>query len=354
MKKSILFLFTALLIVSCKSKYPELADGLYADIQTNRGDILVKLTYDVSPVTVANFVSLAEGTNTIVADSFKGKKFYDGLKFHRVVKDFMIQGGDPTATGAGGPGYKFEDEFNDLTFESAGVLAMANSGPNTNGSQFFITHKETPWLNGFHSIFGKVVYGQAVVDTVAQGDSMTKIEIIRVGKDAKNFNAQKVFSEFFEKQTRALEEKERVTAKLKTDFINKMYDLKNQATELPSGLKIYVVNDNKGGEKLKEGQTIKFVYSGFLADGEMFDSNIAEVAQKYEKFDPNRPYSPIEIKLSKDISMIPGFKEGLFAMKQGDKVVLFIPSHLGYGEQGAGGGIIPPNADLVFEVEIVK
>ncbi|MDT8414115.1 MAG: peptidylprolyl isomerase [Flavobacteriaceae bacterium] len=356
MKKVLLVVLAFTLTMACKQKYNDLQDGLYADFQTSKGDILVKLTPSESPATVANFVSLAEGTNSLVVDSLKGKKFYDGLVFHRVVEDFVIQGGDPSATGAGGPGYKFNDEPNMLQHDSPGILSMANNGPDTNGSQFFITHKETPWLDGRHTIFGKVVLGQSVVDTIKQGDVINKVEIIRVGKEAKKFDASKVFADFMEEQTRIKEEQDAKTAAKRAEFINKMYDLKTKAAALPSGLKIYVLEDN-GGEKPKIGQTVKFNYSGFLSSGELFDSNMADVAEEYGKFDPNRlagnGYTPIETQYSPDAPMIPGFREGMLTMKVGDKALLFIPSELAYGEQGAGGGIIPPNSELIFEVTLV-
>ncbi len=151
-----------------------------------KGEILAVLYYQKTSLTVINFVGLAEGK--IAANQGPLKKFYDGIVFHRVIKDFMIQGGDPTGTGTGGPGYKFPDEFApELRHDSAGILSMANSGPGTNGSQFFITHKPTPWLDGKHTVFGKVLEGQAVVNKIGQGDKINTITIIRVGDDAKNF-----------------------------------------------------------------------------------------------------------------------------------------------------------------------
>lgn len=356
MKKIVLSLAVVTLFMGCKQKYNDLADGLYADIQTNKGDILVKLNYKETPMTVANFVSLADGTNTLVADSLKGKPFYDGLKFHRVVKDFMIQGGDPTATGAGGPGYKFPDEITDLQHDTPGILSMANSGPDTNGSQFFITHKPTPWLDGMHSVFGKVVIGQSVVDTIQQSDSIVKVDIIRVGSEANKFEAAKIFTEKMEEQSRIKEELEAKLAAKRAEFINRMYDLRNQAKAYDSGLKVYVLEDN-GGVKPKIGQRVSFNYSGFLADGTLFDSNIAEVAEEYGKYEVARMaqggYAPIPVEYSPEARMIPGFREGMLTMKVGDKALFFIPPHLGYGEAGAGGGIIPPNSELIFEVTIV-
>ena len=139
--------------------------SLYANFETDRGPVRVELNPDQAPLTVANFVNLAK------------RGFYDGLKFHRVIKDFMVQGGCPQGTGTGGPGYKFEDEANNGVRHERGVLSMANAGPNTNGSQFFITHVATPWLDGKHTVFGKVVDGMDVVDKVAQGDTIKSVKI---------------------------------------------------------------------------------------------------------------------------------------------------------------------------------
>ncbi len=365
MKKVYFLVALAIALTGCKSQYSELGDGLFADIQTTKGDIIVKLEYEKTPVTVANFVSLAEGTNPFVADSLKGKPYYDGIIFHRVIKDFMIQTGDPTGTGRGNPGYKFRDEFNDsLKHDKKGILSMANSGTATNGSQFFITHKATPFLNGKHTVFGHVVEGLQVVDSIANVETsqeqmtkdkpvvdvrMNKVEIVRNGKAAKDFDAVQVMSDYFK------EEEDRILAfeKMKSDFTKEIAQQKEEAEELPSGLKMLKLEEGDG-EKPKIGQQVNVFYAGYLEDGTLFDSNYEEVAKKYDMYDDRRKqaggYQPIPMDYSPDAQIIAGFKEGLQQMKVGDKARLFIPSHLGYGTQG--GGPIPPNADLVFDVEI--
>ncbi len=355
----------AIALTACKSQYAELGDGLFADIQTTQGDIIVKLEYEKTPVTVANFITLAEGMSPFVSDSLKGKPYYDGIIFHRVIKDFMIQTGDPTGTGRGNPGYKFMDEFSDsLKHDKKGALSMANSGPVTNGSQFFITHKPTPFLDGRHTVFGYVVEGLDVVDSIANIETsqeqmtkdkplvdvkMNKVTIIRNGKTAKNFDAVQVFSDYFK------EEEARIAAfeKMKTDFAATIAEQKEKAEVLPSGLKMIRLEEGDG-EKPNTGQMVNVYYAGYLEDGSLFDSNYEEVTKKYGMVNEQRKqgggYEPLPMDYSPDAQLIAGFKEGLQQMKIGDKTRLFIPSHLGYGPQGAGP--IPPNTDLVFDLEI--
>jgi peptidyl-prolyl cis-trans isomerase A (cyclophilin A) len=353
----------------CKSiKYTQLGDGLFADIQTNKGAIVVKLYYEQTPVTVASFVSLAEGKSPFVSDSLKGKRYYDGVIFHRVIKDFMIQGGDPTGTGSGSPGYKFEDEIVDsLTHNKPGMLSMANSGPNTNGSQFFITHKPVPRLNGGYTVFGEVVKGIEVVDSIANVKTakepktkdrpledviMNKVEIIRNGKSAKKFDAVKVMKTYFEEINKREEKVKKIAEALAAEFKTQ----KMQAQVLPTGLSVFYLYKSNG-IKPKTGQTVMVNYAGFLADGTLFDTSWLAIAENYQKVDKTRKqrneYTPFPMLYSPEARLIPGFKEGLQLMNVGDKVRLFIPSFLGYGPAGKG-GVIPPDADLIFDVEIVE
>ncbi|WP_461534169.1 peptidylprolyl isomerase [Sinomicrobium sp.] len=365
-KLNLIFLLLAVVMLGCKStQHSDLGDGIFADIETNKGEMILQLYYEQTPVTVANFVSLAEGTNPFVVDSLKNKKYYDGLIFHRVIKDFMLQGGDPTGTGMGGPGYKFKNEIVDsLTHDSKGILSMANAGPGTNGSQFFITHTATPHLDGIHTVFGKIVKGLEVVDSIANVKTtpgndkpvedvvMESVTIIRNGKEAKKFDAVKVMNEYFDEVNEKEEQIQAAADTMAEEFATQ----KNEAEELPSGLKVLFLNKAENGKKPQEGSYVEVNYAGYLDSGKLFDSNLEDIAKKFGGVDPIRKqrggYDPIPMLYGKDSPLIAGFREGLLQMNIGDKARLFIPSHLGYGEAGAG-GIIPPNADLVFDLEII-
>ena len=364
MKKLFLGLFVATLaLTSCKStKYTELGDGIFADIQTTQGDIVVKLYHDATPVTVANFVSLAEGNSPYVSENFKEKKYYDGLTFHRVMKDFMIQGGCPEGTGRGNPGYKFKDEFVDsLRHSKKGLLSMANSGPTTNGSQFFITHKPTPWLDNKHTVFGEVVVGLDVVDSIAgvktlPGDKpevdvvMKQVVILRNGKQAKKFDAVQVMGNYFEEAKRV----EAEFKKLKEETVAEFNAQFEQAEETNSGLRILKLNEGIG-EQPKIGQKVDVNYAGWLmANGKLFDTSDLSVAEKFKKVDLGKRdrglYKPQSWLYSPEAQLFPGFREGLLTMKVGDKVRLFVPPHLGTGDRDYGP--IPGGSTLVFDVEI--
>jgi peptidyl-prolyl cis-trans isomerase A (cyclophilin A) len=305
-------------------------NGIYAKIHTAKGSILIKLTHDKTPGTVGNFVALAEG-NLENSARPQGKPYYDGLKFHRVIPDFMVQGGDPNGTGSGGPGYNFDDEFHpDLRHNAPGVLSMANAGPGSNGSQFFITHIATPWLDDKHTVFGNVVEGQNVVDSISQGDIIESVDIIREGDEAKNWNAVEAFRTFEgsrakrEAEARAASEAE--VEKLATGF-----------EKTDSGLRYKFINKGTG-KKAEKGKTVSVHYSGSLENGKIFDNSYSRK-------------KPIEFPLGLG-HVIEGWDEGISLLQVGDKARFVIPSYLGYGESGAG-GVIPPNATLIFDVELM-
>jgi len=306
-------------------------DGIYAKITTEKGEILIKLTHKETPGTVGNFVSLAEGKMENSAKP-QGKPYYDGIKFHRVIPDFMIQGGDPNGTGAGGPGYNFEDEFHpELKHDTPGVLSMANAGPATNGSQFFITHVATPWLDGKHTVFGNVIEGQDVVDNVAQGDTMQKVEILRVGEEAEKWNAIEAFRTF-------TGEREKRIAQLKQQEEEEIKKISEGFDKTNSGL-LYKRILQGDGKKAEKGKTVSVHYKGMPTDGTVFDSS-------YKRKEP------IEFQLGRG-QVIEGWDEGVQLLQVGDKARFVIPSHLAYGERGAG-GVIPPRATLIFDVELMN
>ncbi|MNK06509.1 putative peptidyl-prolyl cis-trans isomerase [compost metagenome] len=360
-----LFLSLVALFFSCNNTTTtpppsdKLGDGLYAEIETNKGKIVLQLEYQKTPLTVANFVSLAEGKNEMVSAEYKGKPFYDGLKWHRVIKNFMIQGGDPKGDGSGGPGYKFADEITDLKHDKPGILSMANAGKGTNGSQFFITHVPTPHLDGLHTVFGHTVQGMDVVNSIEQDDQIKSIKIVRIGKDAKKFNAEKVFKEYYEKAAAEQKKQAEALAKTKADKVAYFGDLKSKATKTASGLQYFVVKKGTG-KKPANGAQVFLEYSGFLDNGSalLFDSSDAAVAKAFGNYIPQKDaaqaYKPIPFTAGTKTGMIAGFIEAIDLLSFGDKIVVFIPSHLGYGEKGYPRASIPGNADLIFELEMME
>ncbi len=351
---------------SQKKAYKDLGDGLFADIETTKGHIVVKLNYKEVPITVANFVTLAEGKNNFVKVEYKGKPFYNGTIFHRVIDGFMIQGGDPTGTGMGDPGYRFEDEFvPSLKHSKKGILSMANSGPNTNGSQFFITQVPTPHLDGRHTVFGETVKGEEVIDAIAKAPrngqdrpnediKIKNITIVANGKDAQKFDAVKVFDSYFKSVAEREKEKEERVKRASAKFLEEIKVQEPQAKVLPSGVKIFTINNGEGKQP-KQTEFAMVNYAGYLRNGALFDSNIKEVEESYGKYQAMREqqngYQPIPFPYTPSAQLIPGFKEALLTMKVGDKIRVFIPATLGYGEAGAG-DVIPPNSDLIFDIEI--
>lgn len=328
-----------------KETYEGLKDGLYANIQTTKGNLIVKFEDKKSPVTVANFVGLAEGKIDNKSKA-KGVPFYDGTIFHRVIKDFMIQGGDPQGTGMGDPGYKFEDEKNDLKHTGKGILSMANSGPNTNGSQFFITEIATPWLDGKHTIFGEVVKGDDVIDAIANVEKgaqdkpktdivLEKVSIFSKGDEYKGYDAAKTFTEGKGKiaaNNKAMAEKTEADAK------KALEDLKAGMQVTESGL-YYKITKKTEGKAAKAGDNVQVHYAGKLTNGTEFDSSF-------------KRNEPLEFPVGTG-RVIKGWDEGILLLKEGETATLLIPPAMGYGERGAG-GVIPPNAWLIFDVELVK
>lgn len=356
-------ILSALLISSvalaAKPKKPKMEPGIYVEFTTSKGVILCVLEYQKTPMTVANFVGLAEGNLHIMDSLHYTKPFYNGLKFHRVIKDFMIQGGDPDGTGGGGPKHRFYDEIHpDLKHTGPGILSMANAGPSTNGSQFFITHKETPWLDGKHSVFGHVISGQDVVNAIEQGDVMTTVKIIRVGKEAKKWNASTAFMDTYKKLKSVEDEKVKKQAEeqaiqnerikkisgmseeeYKTYMFNEVKAKYPNAQLSPSGL-VYIIEKEGEGPKATEGMKMSVHYRGtFRHDGKQFDAS----------YDRGQPMD-FSYKVNR---MIPGFEEGLGMVGKGGKAKLIIPYFQAYGKNGRPGAI-PPYSDLVFDIEIMN
>ncbi len=340
----LMFAFLSIFLSSCKEEpYPQLEDGIYAEFQTNKGNFITELYYDKTPMTVANFIALAEGNHPMADEKFQGKRFYDGITFHRVIDGFMIQGGDPDGSGAGGPGYRFEDEIvEDLKHDSEGILSMANAGPGTNGSQFFVTLGATGHLDGRHTVFGKVVEGMEVVQAIGQVETgrmdkpeepvvILELVIIRKGKEAEAFDASSTFSSEME----LVEERKQQKV---IDAMNKFDALTEGFEETASGLRYKITTANESASKPNQGDRVTVHYKGMFMDGNEFDSSYGK----------GKPFT-ISIGVGQ---VIPGWDEGIMLLREGEKATLAIPSELAYGERGVGP--IPPNTPLLFEVELVE
>lgn len=338
--KLTLIALVGLVIFSC-SQYPDLEDGLYAEFQTSEGDFVTELHFEEVPMTVGNFVALAEGNHPMVDEEYQNQKFYDSIIFHRIIGDFMIQGGDPQGTGQGGPGYKFPDEIDPELSHEKGVLSMANAGPNTNGSQFFITLVPTPHLNGKHTVFGELAAGEEVVDSIGKVETaaadkpvedvvIETVNIIRKGSEAKSFDAVEAFKNGLKEAEEA--EKEAIAIREK-----QLEEASEGFEATDSGLRYKITEENSNGISPEAGDMVSVHYTGYLLDGTKFDSSIDRD-------------QPIEFPVGTG-RVIPGWDEGIMLLKTGEKATLVIPSELAYGSRQTGP--IPPNSILKFEVELL-
>ena len=282
---SILFiLLLNILFVSCQDRHNDLKDGLYAEFITTQGTMVAELFYDKTPITVANFVALAEGNHPDVQDVFVGKPYYNGIIFHRVMDEFMIQGGDPLKNGMGGPGYQFMDEITDLKHDKPGILSMANSGAATNGSQFFITEVPTPWLDGKHTVFGQLVKGIEIQDAISNVETgignrpiddvvIKELNIIRKGNAAEEFNAIDTWQKkneiekqnIMQQELKMKQEIKKMDSLAKIDLI-KLDEYNKKSIKRKSGVKIHVIKQGKG-IKPKDGNIVKLHADGYLTNG---------------------------------------------------------------------------------------
>lgn len=395
MKLFIIALLVSMSASSCQDQYPDLEDGLYAEINTTKGIMVAKLYYEKAPVTVANFVGLAEGTHPSLADSLKGKPFYDGIIFHRVMDQFMIQAGDPTATGTGSAGFKFYSEFDtSLSHDKAGILSMANSGGlNTNGSQFFITEIPFTKLDAFtadgslkncdgqrvscHPVFGELVKGLEVQDSISnlpvskergkvnrplEDVVINKVTIIRKGKSAKAFDATKVFTELEPllpqrlidmktKQEALAKEKSKAAAQ---DFIKANTGLEGEIFESPTGI-VMILNKAKNGAKPNTTDKVLVNCSAYFMNDNLLYTTYVDVAKKRNQYDEQQDkagaYKPFPMIYNESAGLVAGFREAMLRMNVGDKARVYVPSYLGYGAGGRPPKV-PGNTDLYFDIEI--
>ncbi|MCA0153497.1 peptidylprolyl isomerase [Winogradskyella vincentii] len=395
MIRKTLTVFVVLLVlanISCQERYPDLDDGLYAEIITSKGTMVAKLHYDKVPVTVANFVALAEGNHPLAEEQYQGKPFYDSIIFHRVMDNFMIQGGDPQGMGTGTPGYQFAADFSpELKHDKPGILSMANAGGiKTNGSQFFITERPYPRGNFYdengnlkpcdqprvscHSVFGELVMGLEVQDSISNvkvagrnkpvEDVVIKtVNIIRKGNDAKFFDAPKVFEEEMPKveanfnAIRAEQNKkaEDLARQAKVDWLKQNEALDGRRIESPTGMAMIFTKESNG-IKPKSTDYVNIDCAGYFEDGTLFWTTMKDVAEKNGQYNEQQDnagqYAPFAMPYNETATLVAGFKEAMLNMKIGDKARVFIPYYLGYGDAGRA-PLIPGGTNLVFDIELV-
>ncbi len=323
--------FTVLISVTSCASGPDLPAGLYARIDTAKGPVTILLAFDKAPLAVANFVGLAEGT----LDAHIGKRFYDGLTFHRVEQDFVVQGGDPAGDGSGDPGYNFPDEFDPtLRHDAPGVVAFANYGADTNGSQFYITLAAAPVLDDSYTIFGRVVEGMDAVMELAVGDVMTKVTILRIGDAAKSFKSdQEAWNQYYGSAAEGAKARIRATRKLVTDGIIAKWP---GLVLRPDGIMSMTLKEGTG-QTMRRGYLVNIAYKGMLPNGQVFDQSILH----------GGPYE-FELGIGK---VILGWDMMVSEMKKGEKRLVAIPPEFAYGMEGAA-GLIPPNSYILFELEV--
>ena len=370
----LIILLLNILFVACQDRHNDLKDGLYAEFRTNYGTMVAELFYDKTPITVSNFVALAEGNHPDVQEDFKDINYFNGIIFHRVMDKFMIQGGDPEGSGRGGPGYQFNDEITDLIHDKPGILSMANAGPGTNGSQFFITEVPTPWLDGKHTVFGELVKGIEIQDSISNVKTgignrpindvvISELNILRKGQKANEFNAVETWmnKNEIEKTSKAKEEIEAEKDFIKMDSFAKIERIKLKKYEeksilKKSGIKIHIIKKGKG-IKPKDGNIVELYYEGYLTNGVLFASNKKNINIKYGYYKSDREekghYDPITMELNKNMQLIEGFKEAIYTMNVGDEIYCYIPSNMAYGKE-AKGNTIPANSDLIFIINMVN
>lgn len=323
----------ALVLFACSTPARELPDGLYAEITTDRGEIVIRLEPARAPVTVMNFVGLAEGT--IDNDHAPGKRFYDGLTFHRVEPGFVIQGGDPNGDGTGGPGYRFPTETHpELLHDRPGIVAMANSGPDTNGSQFYITMGPTPHLDGGYNVFGEVIEGMSVVTSIQAGDRIRSVKILRSGEEAVAYRAS---TDRFRGLMDDLQA-EREAGRLRTqqETLDALRDSYPGLAEYQDGLLLARLQEGSGATPI-QGQEIEIHIVFSLPDGRQLDST-------RDRGSPQR-FRYLQDRLIRGLEMAVG------TMQVGERTVALVPP--GLWDTGRP-PMIPPDSYVVFDIERLR